>query len=53
LRIAYGSASELETQVHLSYELELLDPNTSGKIKGDLDHVLKLLNRTLHSLKVY
>lgn len=44
-RIAYGSATELETQLILTQELELLPKNTPTQTVHDsLQKVLKLLN---------
>ena len=43
-RIAYGSASELETQLLLAKELGYLPDDEFKKIWILLDHVLRLLN---------
>ncbi len=53
LRIAFGSASELEVQIRLSSERGYLDSTASKKLHEDLGHVLRFLNRTLRALKTY
>lgn len=42
--VAYGSASELETQLMLIQDLKLADTVPVRSIEQDLEHVLRLLN---------
>lgn len=53
LRIAFGSASELEAQIILSSELGFLEKAGEDRLREDLGHVLRLLNATLRSLHAF
>lgn len=49
--IAYGSASELETQLEISQRLGYMDKNSFNEIFGLLQEILKMLNKLVSSLK--
>lgn len=48
---AYGSASELETQVDISKRLGYVKVKESAKLEALLNEVLRMLNRMTSSLK--
>lgn len=43
LRIAYGSACELETRLIISRNLELIDEHTFDKLVEDFDEIQKMI----------
>jgi four helix bundle protein len=45
LRIAFGSASELETQLEISRRLNYINNEEAGETQGLLEEVLKILNK--------
>ena len=45
LRVALGSASELETQIELAVELYMCDPQTFRDVEKYLNEVLKMLTK--------
>ena len=50
VRIAFGSAAELETQILIAKKLELADEKDFNKAEGLLEEVLKMLNALGKSL---
>lgn len=50
LRIAYGSSSELETQLIISYKLGFISTETYVKYCEDLTEVRKMLNKLISSI---
>ncbi|HWQ99836.1 MAG TPA: four helix bundle protein [Candidatus Methylomirabilis sp.] len=44
-RIAYGSASELETQFLIVKDLKLVSPDIVARVEAKLDEVLRMMNR--------
>jgi four helix bundle protein len=44
LRIAFGSAAELETQIDISERLEFVNINATKNIKEALNEVMRMLN---------
>ena len=51
LKIAYGSAAELETQLIITKEIKILDSNSFEVLMSDLNEVQKMLNGLIISLK--
>ena len=51
LHIAQGSASELETQIFISRELEFLNQEVSGQLLQDLEDISKMVIGLQRSLK--
>lgn len=51
IRIAFGSAIELETQLLIAKELKYLHPNDFKKVNDLLVEVLKMLNQFIKSLE--
>lgn len=51
LRIAYASATELETQLLIAKETDMLGENDFEKVNGLLTEVLKMLNVLIVKLK--
>lgn len=51
LRIAYGSGSELETQIELSKILKITTEADLEAINEVLDHVMRMLNRLISTLR--
>jgi len=51
LHIAQGSASELETQVFISRELEFLNQELSNQLSQDLEDISKMIVGLQRSLK--
>jgi four helix bundle protein len=49
--VAYGSASELETQIEISKRLSFCDLNKFEKADILLDEIMKMLNKLISSLK--
>ncbi len=49
IRIAYGSASEIEAQLLLAESMSFGDINKQKEAFDHLDHTLRLLNRTFHA----
>jgi four helix bundle protein len=50
LRIALGSAAELEYQVSLSQELEYLHSEAAHQLAEEVDHVKRVLARLCHRI---
>ena len=50
LRVAFGSAAELETQLIVSKELEFMNANNFTETEALLQEVLKMLNKLILSL---
>ena len=48
---AYGSGSELETQIEIAERLKYIDKNDLAKVGGLLEEVMKMLNKFLSTLK--
>jgi len=51
LRIAYGSSSELETQLLISYRLKLLPQKEYDEVVVRLTEIWKMLNKFISNLK--
>ena len=51
LRIAFGSCSEMETQVIIACKLSYIDKETSGQIINEVEIVQKMLNKLISTLK--
>jgi four helix bundle protein len=51
LHIAQGSASELETQIFISHELEFLNKEVSDHLLQDLEDISKMIIGLQRSLK--
>ena len=51
LRIAYGSLAELETQSHISYDLNYLKAEDFKKLSGKVMEVERMLSALINSLK--
>ena len=49
IRIAYGSASEIETQLLVAKSMSFGDEKLYVEVLDLLDHTLRLLNRTYHA----
>ena len=50
VRIAYGSASELETQLLISYKLGFVEKKKCDEADTELTEVLKMLNGLINKL---
>lgn len=50
LRIAYGSASELETQLLISFNVGYISQEIFNKLTFLLDEILKMLNKLISSI---
>ena len=50
LRNAFGSGSELETQIELAKRLQFIPIEYDGKAESLLDEVMKMLNRLIAKL---
>lgn len=50
LRVSYGSASELETQLIVSLNINYLTENQYNELNNLLEEVLKMLNKLISSL---
>ena len=50
LRVSFGSAAELETQLILCRELSLIGAEESKQAEQDLQEVLRMLNKLISSL---
>ena len=51
IRIAYGSGVELETQIEISKRLKFTNKQNYKKVDGLLLEIMKMLNKTLTTLK--
>ncbi|MBP6925537.1 MAG: four helix bundle protein [Candidatus Pacebacteria bacterium] len=51
LHIAYGSASELETQIEIAKELEFISEKEYNEINAQLIEILKMLNVFIQRIK--
>lgn len=51
LRIAYGSAAEVETQLLISHKIDYINQNEYRRILGLLYEIMKMLNSLLLKLK--
>ncbi len=49
LRIAYGSACELETQVVVARNLSMLDEQTAAPLLGEIDGVRRMLHGLINA----
>jgi four helix bundle protein len=43
LEIAYGSAYELETQLHISFNLKFIDSNNFKKLTDEIEEIQKMI----------
>ena len=50
LRIAYGSGSELETQLQISLNIKYLTSEEYSKLNSLLEEILKMLNKLISSV---
>ena len=51
LRIAHGSGAELETQLEIAYDLGYLKEFEYNKLAGDLDMVMRMMNKAIASIQ--
>ena len=51
LVMAYGSGSELETQIEIGKRLKLTNEINYSKVDGLLNEVMRMLNRFIHQLQ--
>lgn len=51
LKIAFASGAELETQLIISYKLELISEDDLNKVTVKLEEIQKMLNALISSLK--
>ena len=47
LRIAYGSSSELETQLEISYKLNYISQDVAKSLEEELTEIRKMLNKLI------
>lgn len=52
IRIAYGSGSELETQLLLSKDLKYISKDDYKKLNNLLSEVMRMLNKLISSLSI-
>jgi len=50
LRVALGSAAELETQVSLGKDMDYIGEDEYGQMQGELEEVLKLLRTYINKM---
>ncbi len=51
LKIAYGSCTELETQIEISRRLDLISENDYNDMQTHISDVQKMLNKLISSIK--
>lgn len=51
LFIALGSASELETQIIIAFELDILDKDISDKILDSINEIIRMISSLIKSVK--
>jgi four helix bundle protein len=51
IQIAFGSASELDTQIIIANKLGYLKPEQSSQITKQIDYILRMLNKLSLALK--
>lgn len=51
LRVAYGSGSELETQLEISFELGYLDATRYQEASAELDEIMRMMNGVINSIE--
>ena len=50
LRTAYGSGSELETQLEISHDLAYLNKETFQRASSELDEIMRMMNKAIQSM---